>query len=36
VYKTLLFLHLLGVFLIVGGAAIATAIGIKLSKTAHA
>jgi uncharacterized membrane protein len=34
-YKTLLFLHILGVFLIVGGAAIATAIGIKLSKTAH-
>jgi uncharacterized membrane protein len=36
VYQTLLFFHLVGVFLIVGGAAIATAIGIKLSKTAHA
>lgn len=34
-YKTLLVLHLLGVFLIVGGAAIATAIGIKLSRTGH-
>ena len=30
---TLLFLHILGVFLIVGGAAIATALGIKASKT---
>jgi uncharacterized membrane protein len=34
-YETLLYFHLLGVFLIVGGAAIATAIGIKLSKTAR-
>jgi uncharacterized membrane protein len=32
-YKTLLFLHILGVFLIVGGAAIATALGIKASKS---
>jgi uncharacterized membrane protein len=36
VYKTLLFLHILGVFLIVGGAAIATALGIKASKSVHA
>jgi uncharacterized membrane protein len=35
VYKTLLFLHILGVFLIVGGAAIATALGIKASKSVH-
>lgn len=35
-YKTLLFLHILGVFLIVGGAAIATALGIKASKSVHA
>ena len=34
-YKTLLFLHILGVFLIVGGAAIATALGIKASKTRY-
>jgi uncharacterized membrane protein len=32
-YKTELFLHILGVFLIVGGAAIATALGIKASKS---
>ena len=32
-YETLLFLHILGVFLIVGGAAIATALGIKASKS---
>jgi uncharacterized membrane protein len=32
-YKTLLFLHLLGVFLIVGGAGVATALGIKMSKS---
>jgi uncharacterized membrane protein len=31
-YKTWLFLHILGVFLIVGGAGIATALGIKASK----
>src|SRR6187402_251667 len=31
--ETLLFLHILGVFLIVGGAAIATALGIKASKS---
>ncbi len=31
--NTLLILHLVGVFLIVGGAAIATALGIKASKT---
>ena len=31
--KTLLFLHILGVFLIVGGAGIATALGIKASKS---
>lgn len=31
-YKTLLVVHILGVFLIVGGAAIATALGIKTSK----
>ena len=31
--ETLLFLHLLGVFLIVGGAAIATALGIRASKS---
>jgi uncharacterized membrane protein len=36
VYKTLLFLHIVGVFLIVGGAAIATALGIKASKSVHA
>ena len=34
-YNTLLFLHILGVFLIVGGAAVATAVGIKASKTSH-
>ena len=33
VEKTLLILHIVGVFLIVGGAAIATALGIKASKT---
>ena len=32
-YETLLFLHILGAFLIVGGAAIATALGIKASKS---
>ena len=31
--ETLLFLHILGVFLIVGGAAIATALGIRASKS---
>jgi uncharacterized membrane protein len=36
VYKSLLFLHIFGVFLIVGGAAIATALGIKASKNVHA
>jgi uncharacterized membrane protein len=36
VYKTLLFLHIVGVFLIVGGAAIATALGIKASKSVNA
>jgi uncharacterized membrane protein len=36
VYKSLLFLHILGVFLIVGGAAIATALGIRASKSVHA
>jgi uncharacterized membrane protein len=35
-YKTLLFLHILGVFMIVGGAAVATALGIKMSKSRHA
>jgi uncharacterized membrane protein len=35
VYKSLLFLHIFGVFLIVGGAAIATALGIKASKSVH-
>jgi uncharacterized membrane protein len=35
-YKTLLFLHLLGVFLIVGGAGVATALGIKMSKSRRA
>jgi len=34
-YKTLLFLHILGVFLIVGGASVATALGIKMSKSRH-
>ena len=34
-YKTLLFLHIVGVFLIIGGAAIATALGIKASKSVH-
>jgi len=33
VYKSLLFLHIVGVFLIVGGAAIATAVGVKGSKS---
>jgi uncharacterized membrane protein len=32
-YKTLLFLHILGVFMIVGGAGVATALGIKMSKS---
>jgi uncharacterized membrane protein len=32
-YKTWLFLHILGVFLIVGGAGVATALGIKMSKS---
>ena len=35
-YKTWLFLHILGVFLIVGGAGVATALGIKMSKSRHA
>jgi uncharacterized membrane protein len=35
-YKTLLFLHILGVFLIVGGAGVATALGIKMSKSRNA
>jgi uncharacterized membrane protein len=35
-YKTLLFLHILGVFLIVGGAGVATALGIKMSKSRRA
>jgi hypothetical protein len=35
-YKTLLVLHLVGVFLIVGGAGLATALGIKMSKTGNA
>ncbi len=35
-YESLLFLHIFGVFLIVGGAAIATALGIKGSKSVHA
>jgi hypothetical protein len=35
VYKLLLFLHILGVFLMGGGAAIATALGIKASKSMH-
>ncbi len=35
-YKTLLFLHILGVFLIVGGAGVATALGIKMSKSRSA
>jgi uncharacterized membrane protein len=35
-YKTLLFLHILGVFMIVGGASVATALGIKMSKSRHA
>ena len=34
-YKTWLFLHILGVFLIVGGASVATALGIKMSKSRH-
>ena len=34
-YESLLFLHIFGVFLIVGGAAIATALGIKASKSVH-
>jgi uncharacterized membrane protein len=33
VYKTLLVLHILGVFMIVGGAGIATALGIKTAKS---
>jgi hypothetical protein len=32
-YKALLVLHLVGVFLIVGGAGLATAIGIKMSSS---
>lgn len=32
-YKTLLVLHILGAFMIVGGAAIATALGIKTAKS---
>jgi uncharacterized membrane protein len=32
-YKTWFFLHILGVFLIVGGAGTATALGIKMSKS---
>lgn len=32
-YKTLLFIHILGVFLIVSGAGAATALGIKMSKS---
>lgn len=32
-YKTLLFLHILGVFMIVGGAGAATALGIKMTKS---
>ena len=35
-YKTWLFLHILGVFLIVGGASVATALGIKMSKSRRA
>jgi len=35
-YKTWLFLHILGVFLIVGGASVATALGIKMSKSRNA
>ena len=35
-YKTWLFLHILGVFLIVGGASVATALGIKMSKSRSA
>lgn len=35
-YKTLLFLHILGVFMLVGGAGVATALGIKMSKSRHA
>jgi uncharacterized membrane protein len=35
-YKTWLFLHILGVFMIVGGASVATALGIKMSKSRHA
>jgi uncharacterized membrane protein len=34
-YKALLFAHIAGVFLIVGGAGIATALGIKASKSLH-
>lgn len=34
-YKALLVLHLVGVFLIVGGAGLATALGIKMSKTGN-
>ncbi len=32
-YKTWLFLHILGVFMIVGGAGVATALGVKMSKS---
>jgi uncharacterized membrane protein len=35
-YKTWLFLHILGVFMIVGGASVATALGIKMSKSRRA
>ena len=34
--ETLVFLHILGAFLLVGGAGIATALGIKASKSRHA
>lgn len=35
IYKTWLFLHILGVFMLVGGAGIATAVGIKASKSVN-
>lgn len=35
-YKTWLFLHIFGVFLIVGGVGVATALGIKMSKSRSA
>ena len=34
-YKTWLFLHIAGVFMIVGGAGIATAVGVKASKSVN-